>query len=136
MIPNKIILFSADASLVRIVKTCLIEAGYQVVHASQGVGAIELVRLEKPAMVILDWDLPGINSLAIIRSLRSEEQKVRIPVILMGDSMREEDALIGLEVGADLCLLETFHPQVFVARVRSLIRRSEPSKALTMILND
>jgi DNA-binding response OmpR family regulator len=39
--------------------------------------------------------------------------------------MKEEDVLIGLEAGADLCLLETFHPQVFVARVRSLLRRHE-----------
>ncbi len=46
----------------------------------------------------------------------------------MGANLREDDVLIGLEVGADLCLLETFHPQVFVARVRSLIRRTEPSK--------
>jgi DNA-binding response OmpR family regulator len=42
--------------------------------------------------------------------------------------MNEDDALIGLEVGADLCLLEAFHPQVFIARVRSLIRRAKPAK--------
>jgi len=46
----------------------------------------------------------------------------------MGANMREEDVLIGLEVGADLCLLEEFHPQVFIARLRSLIRRTEPLK--------
>jgi len=73
-------------------------------------------------------ELPGINSLAIIRSLRSEEINGRIPVILIGANLHEEDVLIGLEVGADLCLLEAFHPQVFVARVRSLIRRAETSK--------
>ena len=121
-------LFSADTSMVRIVKTCLIEADYKVIYAPEGLGAMELIRVEKPALIILDLELPGINSLAIIRSLRSEEINVRTPIILMGETMREEDVLIGLEVGADLCLLETFHPQVFVARVRSLIRRTEPSK--------
>src|SRR4030043_665790 len=128
MISNKVMLFSADTSMVRIVKTCLIEAGYKVIYAPQGLGAMELIRVEKPALIILDLELPGINSLAIIRSLRSEEINVRTPIILMGETMREEDVLIGLEVGADLCLWETFHPQVFVARVRSLIRRTEPSK--------
>jgi DNA-binding response OmpR family regulator len=73
-------------------------------------------------------ELPGFNSLAIIRSLRSEEINGRTPVMLMGTNLREEDVLIGLEVGADLCLLEAFHPQVFIARVRSLMRRTEPSK--------
>ncbi len=121
-------LFSADTSMVRIVKTCLIEAGYKVIYAPQGLGAMELIRVEKPALIILDLELPGINSLAIIRSLRSVEINVRTPIILMGETMREEDVLIGLEAGADLCLLETFHPQVFVARVRSLIRRTEPFK--------
>ena len=121
-------LFSADTSMVRIVKTCLVEAGYKVIVAPQGLGAMELIRAEKPALIILDLELRGINSLAIIRSLRSEEINVRTPIILMGETMREEDVLIGLEVGADLCLLESFHPEVFVARVRSLIRRIEPSK--------
>jgi DNA-binding response OmpR family regulator len=128
MNPNKIMLFSADTSMVRIVETCLIEAGYKVIYAPQGLGAVDLICVEKPALIILDLELPGINSLAIIRSLRSVELNVRTPIILMGETMREEDVLIGLEVGADLCLLETFHPQVFAARVRSLIRRTEPSK--------
>ena len=91
-------------------------------------GAIELIQAEKPVLIIIDKDLPDFNSLAIIRELRSDEIYDRLPVILMGSTMREEDVLIGLEVGADLCLLETFHPQVFVARVRSLLRRTESLK--------
>jgi DNA-binding response OmpR family regulator len=84
-----------------------------------------LIHTERPVLVILDFELPDYNSMAIIRSLRSESLNHHIPIILVGSTMQEEDALIGLEVGADLCLLETFHPQVFVARVRSLLRRTE-----------
>jgi DNA-binding response OmpR family regulator len=126
--PNKIMLFSADDSLAHVILTCLREAGYKLVHVSQGVGAMESIHAEKPTLIILDLELPDYNSLAIIRALRNEERHERIPVILMGANMREEDVLIGLEVGADLCLLEAFHPQVFVARVRSLVRRIEPAK--------
>ena len=89
---------------------------------------MDLIHGERPSLIILDGELPDFNSLAIIRALRSEEYSDSTPVILMGSNMREEDVLIGLEVGADLCLLETFHPQVFVARVRSLLRRSETLK--------
>jgi DNA-binding response OmpR family regulator len=128
MVSNKIILFSADASMVHVITSCLIESGYKVIHAKHGVGALDLIHSEKPALIILDMELPGFNSLAIIRSLRSEEINGRTPVMLMGTNLREEDVLIGLEVGADLCLLEAFHPQVFIARVRSLMRRTEPSK--------
>jgi DNA-binding response OmpR family regulator len=128
MVANKILLFSADESMTRIVIHSLKEAGYKVIHASSGMDALDSIHSELPALVILDMKLPDMNSLAIIRLLRSEESDARTPVILMGAEMGEEDVLIGLEVGADLCLMETFNPLVFVARVRSLIRRTEPHK--------
>jgi DNA-binding response OmpR family regulator len=126
MVPYKVLLLSADASLVQVVNRCLIDSGYKVINSSHGIGVLNIIRLENPTLIILDVELPGINSLAIIRTLRSEELKVRTPIILIGTNLREEDVLIGIEAGADLCLQETFHPQVFIARVRSLIHRIEP----------
>jgi DNA-binding response OmpR family regulator len=128
MLPKKILVISADDSITNSVITSLSQSGYKVIHSPQGAGVIDLIQVEKPTLIILDKELPDYNSLAIIRSLRSDDVYDRLPVILMGSNMREEDVLIGLEVGADLCLLETFHPQVFVARVRSLLRRTETLK--------
>lgn len=122
---TKILLISADDSLSHTIGTCLEASGFKVDHIFRGVGAIDAIRAKKPALVVLDIELPDFNSLAIVRSLRSDACNELIPVILIGSNMKEEDVLIGLEVGADLCLLETFHPQVFVARVRSLLRRFE-----------
>lgn len=124
----KILVFSADPALAYKVSSCLKEAGFKVVLTTQGIGALDLIRSEKPSLIILDLGLPGFNSLAIIRTLREEGYNGRTPVILMGATMREENVMIGLEVGADLCLMEPFHPQVFVARVKSLLRRSETPK--------
>jgi DNA-binding response OmpR family regulator len=128
MKPGKILLFSADISMTHSIASCLWEAGFKVVIVSQGIGALDIIHAENPTLLVFDQDLPGRKSPAIIRSLRSEETNGRLPVILMGANMREEDVLFGLEVGADLCLKETFHPQVFVARVRSLLRRTSASK--------
>jgi two-component system OmpR family response regulator len=125
MISTKILLITADDSMATSIITCLSQSGYQVVRSARGMGALELIHAEKPACLILDVELPDYNSMAIIRSLRSTDGDERLPVILMGSNLREEEALLGLEVGADLCLRETFHPQVFVARIRSLLRRSE-----------
>jgi DNA-binding response OmpR family regulator len=124
-LPAKILLISADDSMSISVFTCLTTSGYKVIHISRGMGAIDSIRFEKPTLVVLDIELPDFNSLAIVRSIRSDGLNEQIPIILIGSNMKEEDVLIGLEAGADLCLLETFHPQVFVARVRSLLRRSE-----------
>jgi DNA-binding response OmpR family regulator len=128
MKPVKILLFSGDISMTHSVASCLSEAGYIVVPVTHGIRALEIIQVENPALLIFDQDLPGCKSLAIIRSLRSAESNGRLPMILMGANMREEDVLIGLEVGADLCLFETFYPQVFVARVRSVLRRTEASR--------
>jgi two-component system OmpR family response regulator len=125
MISTKILLITADDSMATSIITCLSQSGYQVVRSARGMSALELIHAEKPACLILDVELPDYNSMAIIRSLRSTDGDERLPVILMGSNLREEEALLGLEVGADLCLRETFHPQVFVARIRSLLRRSE-----------
>ena len=110
------------------ISSCLLEAGYKMVPVSQGIGALDVIHAENPTLLIFDQDLPGCKSLAIIWSLRSEESNRRLPIILMAINMREEDVRNGLEVGADLCLLEKFHPHVFVARVRSLLRRIETLK--------
>jgi DNA-binding response OmpR family regulator len=123
--PTKIFLVSADESMANAICSCLTGSGYKVIYTRMGIGAIDGIRLEKPALTVLDIDLPDFNSLAIIRSLRSNAVTNAIPVILVGSHLKEADVLIGLEVGADLCLVETFHPQLFIARVRSLLRRSE-----------
>jgi len=125
MVPTKILVISADDSTTNSVTNSLSQAGYIVLHTRRGIGVIDLIQVEKPTLIILDKELPDYNSLAIIRSLRSDDLNDGLPIILIGSNMQEEDVLIGLEVGADLCLLETFHPQVFVARVRSLLRRTE-----------
>jgi DNA-binding response OmpR family regulator len=122
---TKVLLISADDSMSHSVCSCLIASGHKVINISRGVGATDIIRAEKPALVVLDIALPDFNSLAIVRSIRSDGLSDTLPVILIGSNMKEEDVLIGLEAGADLCLLESFHPQVFVARVRSLLRRCE-----------
>ena len=127
MIATKILLITPDDSTANNMLTCLLPAGYNVVRVSRGMGAVETIKAEKPGLLILDVELPDYNSLAIVRALRSDTYYDHLPVILMGSNMRSEDVLLGLEIGADLCLMEAFHPQVFVARVRSLLRRSQPT---------
>ena len=124
MLSLRVLLISADIHLSNSINTCLSEAGFIVIHTSHGMGAMELVHKTSPVLIILDINLPDYNSLSVIRALRADEQDHRIPLILFGSHLMEEDVLIGLEVGADLCLLEAFHPQLFIARVRSLLRRT------------
>ena len=120
---NKILLISADDSMTASITSSLSEAGFKAIHSARGKGALDLIQDEQPDAVILDIDLPDYNSLAIIRALRSDNPGSQLPIVLFGSNMKEADVLIGLEIGADLCLREAFHPPVFIARLRSLLRR-------------
>jgi two-component system phosphate regulon response regulator PhoB len=119
-----IMVVSPDRYRSKIVCECLWQAGYQVQPIETGGDALEAIAHKKPDLLLIEWELPDLNSLAVIRSLRRSEQAERLPIILWGANMGEEDIMKGLEAGADLCLNEAFHPQVWVARVRALLRRS------------
>lgn len=119
-----VLLVSADPYSTRPIQDCLAGAGFWVLTSELGQPALDIIRLKKPGLVVLDWKLPDLSGLAIIRLMRADARISQIPIILMGGQMRDEDRIIGLETGADLCLAETFHPQVFAARARALLRRA------------
>lgn len=124
MMRQTILLISADPYHARLIQNCLAEAGYRVLTSESGERALEIIRIKKPGLVVLDWKLPDLSGLAIIRIIRADERMPKLPIILVGGQMRDEDRLIALETGADLCLAETFQPKVFIARARALLRRA------------
>src|SRR3954454_3832068 len=77
---------------------------------------------EQPALVILDWMLPGLDGLDVLRRLR---QSAVTPVLMLTARDEEADRVIGLEVGADDYLTKPFSMRELIARVRALLRRDE-----------
>jgi len=101
-----------------------------VIKLSNGIEAIEQIHQEKLELVILDKELTDFSRMAIIRFLRADGDTDKLPIVLVGSTLKEEDTLLGLEVGADFCLDKTFYHQVFIARLRSVIRRTGMMKNL------
>ena len=138
MARQKILIIRVDGgSHAQFMMDCLSEAGYETWLADQGEKASDgteyrtMIRKVIPNLVILDWGLqnsPGLalSTTEIIRTIREEDQKERLPILVIGTEMREEEVLASLEAGADICLTEKLHPRVFVARVHSLFRRTNP----------
>jgi PleD family two-component response regulator len=118
-----IMVISSRQDHCKLISDCLEQAGYQVRIAHLGYTALDMLRHEKPDLMLLDWKLPDLSGLAVIRSVRSDRQNANLLIILEGMDMKEEDVMLGLEVGADMCLKEPFHPKVIVARIRALLRR-------------
>lgn len=102
---------------------CLEQAGFRVLSAGLGQAALNTIRRENIDLVLLEWELPDLTGCVVIRMIRAEERFDRLPIILRGMEMTAADILAGLESGADLCLVEPFHPRLLVARVRSILRR-------------
>ena len=97
-------------------------SGYRVLHADDGLRALELHALEQPGLVVLDWMLPKLDGLEVLRRLR---QIAPTPVLMLTARGEETDRVVGLELGADDYLTKPFSMREFVARVRALLRRAE-----------
>ena len=115
-----ILLVEDEAELARIVQRELESAGYQVCHASDGTEALRSFEASRPDLVILDWMLPGMDGLEVLRRLRHASA---IPVLMLTARTEEVDRVIGLEVGADDYLTKPFGMRELIARVRALLRR-------------
>ncbi len=118
----RILLVEDAPDLARVVVRELEAAGYETVHAADGPTALELHARERPDLVILDWMLPGLDGLEVLRRLR---QTAPTPVLMLTARSEELDRVVGLEVGADDYVTKPFSMRELVARVRALLRRAE-----------
>jgi DNA-binding response OmpR family regulator len=117
-----ILLVEDAADLAQVIVRELETAGYQTSHAADGVTALELHARHHPDLVILDWMLPKLDGLEVLRQIR---QTSAIPVLMLTARDEEADRVIGLEVGADDYLTKPFGMRELLARVRALLRRIE-----------
>ena len=126
MQPQTILVASADPYRSKAMRDCLVNAGYQVNIRDSGLDVLRVIRQVKPILAVLEWNLPELSGLELTRMLRAGEQTSRIPIILMGPGLSDENRLLGYEAGADICMTGSFTPKVFVARVHALLRRANP----------
>jgi DNA-binding response OmpR family regulator len=115
------ILLVEDATdLAQVIVRELEAVGYNVIHAVDGVQALEMHARHQPDLLILDWMLPRLDGLEVLRQIRQESP---IPVLMLTARDEEADRVIGLEVGADDYLPKPFGMRELIARVRALLRR-------------
>ena len=89
---------------------------------------IELVKTQKPDLMILDLMLPKMNGLDVCRAIRNNPETVSLPIIMLTAKSDEVDKIIGLEVGADDYVTKPFSIKELIARVRSILRRLQEIK--------
>ncbi|MFQ5614957.1 MAG: response regulator [Anaerolineales bacterium] len=119
---QKILVVDDEPEIVKLVRAYLERAGFAVVTAAEGQEAMAVFRRERPNLVILDLNLPGMDGLDVCRALRRASD---VPIIMLTARIEETDRLIGLELGADDYVVKPFSPREIVARTRAVLRRTE-----------
>jgi two-component system, OmpR family, response regulator len=97
------------------------KAGYVTVEAADGEAALEAIAAHKPALVVLDINMPRLNGLDVCRRIRAEGQ---LPVLLLSSRDDEIDRVLGIELGADDYVVKPFSPREVTARVSAILRRA------------
>jgi two-component system alkaline phosphatase synthesis response regulator PhoP len=126
---TRIFVVEDDRDISDLISIYLTKFGWQPLVFDSGAEALAAIRQAPPDLVILDLMLPGMDGLAVCLALRSDAVTARIPVIMVTARGDESDRIVGLELGADDYLPKPFSPNELVARVRALLRRSQPAAA-------
>ena len=110
-----------EKSFVEALKVGLDREGFDVKVAEDGLMALNLFRTFKPDLILLDVMLPKISGLDVCKEIRTES---KVPIIMVTAKGEEIDTVVGLEVGADDYVTKPYRLREVVARMRSLLRRS------------
>jgi DNA-binding response OmpR family regulator len=130
MMQKKTILVVDDEiKITEVIKSYLEAAGYTVLSAHNGTGALSLFEKNPPALIVLDLMLPDISGEDICRNIR---RKSNVPIIMLTAKVDDADVISGLGIGADDYLTKPFSPKQLVARVEAVLRRTSAEPAALM----
>lgn len=122
---NTTILVADDEEdVLNLVAANLKSAGFTVLTAEDGAGALEKARAKLPGLIVLDLMLPRMSGLEVCKALKGDSLTAQIPVIMLTARADEVDRVLGLELGADDYLTKPFSPRELVLRVKSVLRRT------------
>lgn len=122
---ERILVVDDDKEIVRLVRSYLEKAGFEVYVAYDGETALHTLRREKPDLLVLDLMLPDRDGWDITRLIREDDSLAATPIIMLTARVEDSDKIVGLEIGADDYITKPFNPREVVARVRALLRRSK-----------
>ncbi|KRN12440.1 winged helix family two component transcriptional regulator [Fructilactobacillus fructivorans] len=119
----KILVVDDDKEIAQLLEIYIKNGGYEPVSAYNGNDALSLLRTEPDiGLVILDIMMPGMSGIDVIKEIRKDSQ---IPIIVLSAKTADVDKIQGLVSGADDYVTKPFNPLEIMARVRSLLRRSQ-----------
>jgi CheY-like chemotaxis protein len=131
---GRILIVDDAPDIATVLTLTLRRAGFAVATASDGVDALEQIAAEVPDLIVLDVMMPRLDGLETLQRIRANPVTAAIPVLLLSAKTQVADRLAGFERGADDYLAKPFEPGEVIARVGSLLRRSEAARLTRPLL--
>ncbi len=132
---SKILVVEDDAAIRRVVVLAVKSAGYApVLECEAGDEALAAIRREKPALVLLDIMLPGMDGIEVCRRVKSDPALAATAIVLLTAKGEEDDIVSGLDAGANDYVTKPFSKEVLLARMRAALRKdpTAPGGALAL----
>lgn len=120
---DTILLVDDEQHILDLASMYLVREGFEIATSTNGLEGLEKTRENKPALVVLDLMLPGLDGFEICRKLRAEGNQV--PIILLTARDDDVDKILGLELGADDYMTKPFNPRELAARAKAILKRAE-----------
>jgi len=124
---KRVLLIEDDRDIVELVRYNLEREGFQVASATDGATGLAQIRKAPPDILLLDLMLPKLSGLDICKEIRRDASLNRLPILMLTARGEEADRVVGLEMGADDYVTKPFSPRELGARVKALLRRTEPT---------
>ena len=125
MAKEYVLIIDDEEDIIELVSYNLNKEGFKVVGAKSGEEGLEIMRKDRPELVLLDLMLPGMSGLDVCRACKADPQISHIPIVMVSAKGEEIDIVTGLELGADDYIAKPFGIRELLARVRTVLRRKD-----------
>ena len=120
----RVLIVEDDPDIRELLAASLAQEGWTLDFADSGEAGLDLVERERPDCVVLDIMLPGVDGIEVLRRIKAEPSRRRLPVVMTTARGEDADVVAGLELGADDYVIKPYSPKVLAARIRAALRRS------------
>jgi DNA-binding response OmpR family regulator len=120
-VTSNILVVDDDKDISRLLEIYLINEGYKVYKASDGIEALEVINIEDIHLVILDIMMPRLNGIEVCKKIR---ENLNIPILMLSAKSEDLDKIQGIMTGADDYMTKPFNTLELIVRVKALLRRS------------
>ncbi len=120
---NRILVIDDDEAILRIIKKILTSEFYEAVEVSNGKDGLDHVFEYPPDLILVDYEMPGMNGIDFIKKLKANSRVSKIPVIMLTASQAEETEIEALNMGADDWISKPIHKERLLARIKRLLKK-------------